>query len=194
MTVRWKPLLILSGLFVAVGLVGVVAITVTLVPRSSEGILKRALAAREAGRFADAEIYYKQALQIDAKNPTVHRDMAGMYRDWLRSAPQAKRPALWAERHDHLLKAVRFGKNDSGPLHDLLDDAMNEDLVPESLSLAKDILKQEPNDPDAHFVLAVEALEGRTPDVPEARRHLKVLEEKKANLVRLLWIPRSSLK
>ncbi len=36
MTVRWKPLLILSGLFVAVALVGVVAITVTLVPRSSQ--------------------------------------------------------------------------------------------------------------------------------------------------------------
>ena len=37
MTVRWKPLLIMSGLFLAVALVGVVAITVTLVPRSAPG-------------------------------------------------------------------------------------------------------------------------------------------------------------
>ncbi len=42
MTVRWKPLLVLSGLFLVVALVGVVAITLSLVPRSSQGILKMA--------------------------------------------------------------------------------------------------------------------------------------------------------
>ena len=45
MTVRWKPLLILSGLFVVVALVGVIAITMTLVPRSSAGLPE----AREGG-------------------------------------------------------------------------------------------------------------------------------------------------
>ncbi len=65
---------------------------------------------------------------------------------------------------------------------------MNEDLVPESLYWAKEVQKLEPDNPDAHFVLAVEALEGRTPDVPEARRHLKVLETRNASLVRRLWI------
>ena len=99
MTVRWKPLLILSGLFVAVALVGVVAITVTLVPRSAQGILKRARAAPEAKRFADAEIYYKQVLQLEAKNAAVHRELAGMYREWSQSAPPAKKPGLRAERH-----------------------------------------------------------------------------------------------
>ncbi len=91
MTVRWKPLFVLSGLFVAVALIGVVAITVTLVPRSSAGILKRAKAARDVNRFADAEIYYKQALQLDARNAAVHRELAAMYRDWSRSAPAAKK-------------------------------------------------------------------------------------------------------
>ena len=55
MTVRWKPLLILSGLFVAVALIGVVAIALTLVPHSSQAILKQARAAREAGRFENAD-------------------------------------------------------------------------------------------------------------------------------------------
>ena len=68
MTVRWKPLLIMSGLFLAVALVGVVAITLSLVPRSAQGILKRARAARQSQRFADSEIYYKQVLQLEAKN------------------------------------------------------------------------------------------------------------------------------
>ena len=78
MTVRWKPLMILSGLFLVVALVGVVAITLTLVPRSSQGILRRARAAREAGRFEDAEIYYKQALQIEPKNAAIHEEFAGL--------------------------------------------------------------------------------------------------------------------
>ena len=96
----------------AVALVGVVAITVTLVPRSSEGIMKRARAAREARRFADAEIYYKQVLQLEPKNAAVHRELAGMYREWSRSAPAAKKPALRGERLDHLMSAVKFDKAD----------------------------------------------------------------------------------
>ena len=188
MTVRWKPLFVLSGLFVAVALIGVVAITVTLVPGSTQGMLKRAQAAREANRFADAEIYYKKALQLEAKNAAVHREMAAMYREWSRSAPEAKKASLRAERLDHLMSAVKIDKTDRRTRHELLDDAMNEDLVPESLYWAKEVQKLEPDDPDAHFVLAVEALESRTPNVPEARRHLKVLEAQNASLVRRLWI------
>ncbi len=188
MTVRWKPLFVLSGLFVAVALIGVVAITVTLVPRSSAGILKRAKAARDVNRFADAEIYYKQALQLEARNAAVHRELAAMYREWSRSAPAGKKATLRAERLDHLLSAVKFEKTDKHARHELLEDAMNEDLVPESLYWAHEVQKLEPDNPDAHFVLAVDALEGRTPDVPEARRHLKVLEARNASLVRRLWI------
>ena len=188
MTVRWKPLLILSGLFLAGALSGLVAIAVTLVPRSTQEILKRARAAREASRFADAEIYFKQVLQIEARNSAVHREFASMYRQWSATAPAAKKTSLRAERLDHLYSAVKFDKADKQARHELLEDAMNEDVIPDSLYWAKEVLKLEPTDPDAHFVLAVDALEGRTPNVPEARRHLKVLEEKKAPLVRRLWV------
>ena len=44
MTVRWKPLVILSGLFLLVALIGVVAITLTLVPRSSQSFLSARIA------------------------------------------------------------------------------------------------------------------------------------------------------
>ena len=188
MTVRWKPLLIMSGLFLAVALVGVVAITVTLVPRSAQGILKRARAARQSQRFADAEIYYKQVLQLEAKNGDIHEEFAGMYLDWSRSAAAAKQPQLRGERLDHLMSAVKFNTSGTRARRELLADAMNEDVIPDSLYWAKEILKLEPADADAHFVLGVDALEGRTPNLPEAQRHLKVLEEKKAPLVRRLWI------
>jgi cellulose synthase operon protein C len=188
MTVRWKPLLIMSGLFLAVALVGVVAITVTLVPRSAPGILKRARTASQTQRFADAEIYYKQVLQLEAKNAAVHEELAGMYLDWSRSAPPEKKGLLRGKRLEHLISAAKFNKTGLRPRRELLTDAMNEDLIPDSVYWAKEVLKLEPSDADAHFVLAVEALESRTPNVPETQRHLKVLEDKQAPPVRRLWI------
>ena len=68
MTVRWKPLFILSGLFFVVAVLGVIAMAWTLVPKSAQGVLKQARAAAAAGRFEDAEIHYKQALQFEAKS------------------------------------------------------------------------------------------------------------------------------
>ena len=39
----------------------------------------------------------------------------------------------------------------------------------------------EPNNADAHYVLAAEALEERRPNIPEIKRHLAVLEAAKAS-------------
>ena len=79
MTVRWKPLLILSGLFVAVAVVGVIAISSTLAPPTAQSMLKQARAARDGGRLADAEIYYKKVLQVDGRNGAVHEEFAELY-------------------------------------------------------------------------------------------------------------------
>ena len=124
MTVRWKPLMILSGLFLAVALVGVVAITLTLVPRSSQGILSRARAARDANRFENAEIYYKQVLQLEAKNAAIHEEFADLYREWFKQAPPAKKPALRNDWLDHLLSAVKFDKTLKGPRRELLKESI----------------------------------------------------------------------
>ena len=91
MTVRWKPLVFLSGVFLIVGLIGVVAIVLTLVPRSAQDTLRRARTSREAGRFEDAEIYFKQALQKDANDAAIHEEFAGLYRDWATHAPAEKK-------------------------------------------------------------------------------------------------------
>ena len=188
MTVRWKPLMILSGLFLVVALVGVIAITAAMMPRSSQGILKVARAAREAGRFQDAEIYYKQALQAEPRNATTHEDFAGMYRRLDAQADAEKRTALRAERLQHLAQAVKFDKAAKGPRRDLLRDAMDQDLPADSVYWAKEMLNVAPDDLDAHYVLAAETLEERPPNVPEVKRHLEVLEKGKAPAVRRLWI------
>jgi len=188
MTVRWKPLLILSGLFLVVALVGVVAITIALVPRSSQGILKMARGAREAGRFENSEIYYKQALQLEAKNAAIHEEFANLYRDWMNHASAEKKTALRNDWLEHLVSATKFDKTAKGPRQQLLKDAMSQDLAGDAVYWAKDLLIVDADNLDAHYVLAAEALEARTPNVPEIRRHLKALDDKKASPIRRHWI------
>jgi tetratricopeptide (TPR) repeat protein len=49
-------------------------------------------------------------------------------------------------------------------------------------------LNVEPDNAEAHYALAAEALEERPPNVPEIRRHLEVLDKKQAALVRRIGI------
>ena len=166
-----------------------VAITVTLVPRSSQGHSETS--AERPAKRVDSRMPRSTTSKFfssSAKNAAVHRGDRRHVSRVVAVGSGGEEAALRGERLDHLSSAVKFDKADKRARHELLDDAMNEDLIPDSLYWAKEVLKLEPDDPDAHFVLAVDALEGRTPNVPEARRHLKVLEDKKAPLVRRLWI------
>ncbi len=115
MTVRWKPLMILSGLFLVVALVGVIAITVAMMPRSAQDIVKVARTAREAGQFDNAAIHYQRALQVDPRNAAIHEDFAGLYRDWSRQATDEQRPVLRAKWLEQTDKAVKYDKVGAGP-------------------------------------------------------------------------------
>ena len=86
------------------------------------------------------------------------------------------------------MSAAKFDKTLKSPRQQLLKDSMDQDVVPESSYWAKELLTVEPDNLDAHYVLAAEALDSRTPNVPEARRHLQVLDQRKASTVRRLWI------
>src|SRR5689334_16263760 len=132
MTVRWKPLMILSGLFLVVALFGVVTI-VAMMPQTAAGTLKLARSARESGRFENAVIYYKQALQIEPRNAAIHEDFAGLYRDWGRKAPEDQRAALRAEWLLHTAKAVEYDKAAKAPRRERLHDAMDQDLSNDSI-------------------------------------------------------------
>ena len=79
MTVRWKPLLVLSGLFLIIAVIGVVTIMFTLVPGGSRDILPQARAERAAKQYDRALIHYKRALQKDGRNAAIHEEIAAMY-------------------------------------------------------------------------------------------------------------------
>ncbi len=184
MTVRWKPLFILSGLFFVVAVLGVIAMAWTLVPKSAQGVLKQARAEAAAGRFENAEIHYEQALQFEAKNASIHEEFANLYREWGKTATADRQEMLHAKRIEHLGKAVKFDKNAKGPKLQLLEIAMAQDNTAESLQWAREALKVDADNTDAHYVLATEDLETRSPNVPDVKRHLKVLDDHNAPAIR----------
>src|SRR5262249_33292794 len=75
-----------------------------------------------------------------------------------------------------------------GPRRELLRDAMDQDLALDSVYWAKELLNVVSDDPDAHYVLAAEALEERAPNVAEIKRHLEALEKVKAPAVRRTYL------
>jgi len=188
MTVRWKPLLILSGLFVVVALIGVVAISSTLSPGSAQSALKQARAARDAGRLADAEIYFKQALQLDSKSAAIHEELADLYENMAETAQEERRETLRGERLTHLARAANLDKTAKEPRLRLLHLAMADDSSQDAIYWAREVVKLDPENTDANFVLAFEDLASGSPNIPEVRRRIEVLEEGKAPEVRRLLV------
>ncbi|MBV8487282.1 MAG: tetratricopeptide repeat protein [Planctomycetaceae bacterium] len=185
MTVRWKPLLVLTGLFFVVAIVGLIAMAATLIPRSAQRVLKQARAAAGAGCYEDAEIYYKQALQFEAKSSALHEEMAQLYHDWYSAAPADRRELIKSEWYEHLVKAAKFDKSARTPRLQLLQAAIDENSTSDAVYWAREVLNVEPGNADAHFLLALQDLETRSPNVLEVKRHLKLLEEGKASPLRV---------
>jgi tetratricopeptide (TPR) repeat protein len=188
MTVRWKPLLILSGLFLVIAVVGVIAFVYTLVPRGSADILPLARASRAAGKFENADIQFQQALKVDGKNAAIHEEYAGLFAEWAERAPAEKKGQLRLAYVRELEQAARYNQKLKGPRRLLLKEAMRRDEAPAAVHWAKDLVGLDPKDAEAHYVLASEGLNERTPNVPEVRRHLKALEAAGAPAVRTDWV------
>ena len=88
MTVRWKPLIVLSGLFLAFAAAGLRP-SFRARPRQRRGSCCPARAAQAAGRFDDAKIHFDQALQLDGRTP--RSPGAGRcYADWTATGRAAR--------------------------------------------------------------------------------------------------------
>ena len=158
MSVRWKPLLVLSGLFVVIAIIGLVAMAFSLVPKGKD-ILPLARAERTAKRYENAMLQDKRALQTDGKNASIHEEYAGMLADWMTVAPDGKRDEIRALWRDHLAAACNFDKTLKEPRKQLLAEAMKLDDSQESVRWANEVLSIDPNNLDAIYVLASEPLD-----------------------------------
>src|SRR4051812_17310949 len=137
MTVRWKPLLILSGLFVVVGLVGLMTIATVMGSRGTEHLLARARSERKAGEFDKAKIDYQQVLKSDGRNAGLHEEMADFYEEWSRRAPAEKKAELRGLYLGSLSAAAKAGPKAVGPRRRMLAEAIRQDDVLEQVKMAR---------------------------------------------------------
>lgn len=189
MTVRWKPLLILSGLFLVIAVVSVIAFAYTLVPRNSADILPAARSARAAGQYANAQIHFQRALQKEPRNAAIHEELAALYEEWAeQEKDENKAEALRRERFRELENACAYEKKLVEPRRTLLRDAMSRDEIGAAAKWATELLELEPKDAECHYALAIAGLENRPLQIPEVRKHLDALQAASAPGIRVDWV------
>jgi predicted Zn-dependent protease len=188
MTVRWKPLLVLSGVFLVIAVAGLAAIAFVLMPSNASDILNKARAEMKAGEFDRAWIQYRRALQTDGQNARIHEEVAAMFAVWETKAPADKRVELRQQRLSALSDAARFDPRFISPRRKLLAEALLQNELGEATRWARELVVLAPDDPDAHFVLAGEALAQSPPNVSQARTHLERLDQAQPDRPRTDWI------
>jgi tetratricopeptide (TPR) repeat protein len=187
MTVRWKPLLLLSGLFVVIAAAGLVILT--MAPVRSSDLVGLARVERAAKRFGEAKIQYQRALQADGKSSAIHEEVAEMYGEWEKQTAEPERAAIiHAERLTSLAQSARFDKKRVQPRRLLLTDALQQEEMGEATRWAKEVVALDPKDALARYVLALELLDEPTPNLVEVRKHLKVVEAASPDAARTDWI------
>ncbi len=120
MTVRWKPLLILSGLFVVVAIAGLMTIATVMGSRSSGDFVARARAERKAKEYDKAKLDYQIALKSDNRNAALHEELADLCREWMAEAPAEKKADLRNLYVSALTSAANFGAKRAEPRRKLL--------------------------------------------------------------------------
>lgn len=190
MTVRWKPLLILSGLFVVVALAGLMTIATVMGSRTPSDFVARARVERKAREFEKAKLDYQIALKSDSRNAALYEEFADFCQEWLRDAPAEKKADLRTLAINALTSAANpnLGGKRAEPRRRLLAEAIRNDDAVEQGRWAKSLAALDPNDPEVAFVLASEELEAAAPNLTEVRRYLKLLDAEKPHRVRTDWI------
>ena len=184
MTVRWKPLFILSGLF----------FVVAVRRRDRDGLDPRAeVRARcpETGprRGRRRPVRGRRDL-LQAGAPVrgqERRDPRGVRRPLPRlgkTAPADRQETLPAERVDHLRQGGEVRQERQGAKIAAARARHGPGQRRRVGLLGQEVLKVDADNADAHYVLAAEELETRSPNVPEVKRHLKALETGNAPAIR----------
>ena len=186
MTVRWKPLILLSALFLLVGVMGMIAITFALIPGRPSDLLALARADWSAKRFEKSQIQFKRALQVDRKNPAIHSELARMYADWAEAVP-ANRAELRTLRLHELEEAARLDKRAAEPRRLLLAERLDAEESAEAALWARELLGLDPKDADANFALASDALLAQPAQIAEAGPYVQALETAEPESARTDW-------
>ena len=189
MTVRWKPLLVLSGLFLVIAVAGLVAIVFALVPRDSAEILRLARAERAAKQFEQAEIQYQRALQQDPHDAPDPRGDGGHVRRVGRAgagpeAGRAEGPAAAVAGGGRQVPARRPWRRGAS----CSPRPCGTTTPPTRCTGPRNCSALDPADADVDYVLAEEALEPARRTSPRPRAYLAHLDREKPRRPRAEWI------
>lgn len=188
MTVRWRPLIVLSGLFLVIAVIGVGVVVLDLVPADAAEILPTARQEWKAGRYSNAQIHFQRALQLDPRDAGIYEELAAMSAEWLdHESDPARKSQLRAERLSALASAAKYGKAPA-PRRELLADALAHQDRSQAEHWASKLIELDPTDPDGHYALACLALDAESTDLEAIRRHLEALELREPQRLRTAWI------
>jgi predicted Zn-dependent protease len=186
MSVRWKPLLVLSGLFLVTGVLGILAFTLRTSAGDVNTLLASARAERQAGRFGNAQIHFLRAKQQQPRNAALHLELAGLCEEWAAREP-ARREGLRRERLSALAEAAKFG-TDPEPRRLLLLDALDHEDDAQAADWARKLQELDRDHPDAHFAMARAALTTSPADPGAAEPHVTALAGAEPDRPRTRWL------
>jgi predicted Zn-dependent protease len=186
MTVRWKPLILLSALFLVVGVMGVIAIMYTLVPGRASDLVAAARAEWKAKQFEKAQIQFQRALQAQPKSAAIHEEFARMYADWMAFAP-SERPRLFPLRIEELTHAAKNDPRRSAPRKALVLECLAAEDTIDAANWARELVALDAKDPDATFALILDALVTDRPRVSDAEPLVDVLASSEPDGIRVAW-------
>lgn len=186
MTVRWKPLLILSGVFLAIFAIALLAFNVS--SSSPSKLLALAESERDAGKLEIAKIHYQRAAQADPTNPKVHLGLASLYERMREGATGQRREDLNAEWRQALAAAAKHGRDLAEPRVKLLRHALERGDMAEAFASARELIAIDPDNADAAYALGLEAADKGGDQLSKAVRHLAALEEDAPRRPRVDWL------
>jgi tetratricopeptide (TPR) repeat protein len=186
MTVRWKPLILLTALFVVMAAMGLLAIASVLMSEGAEELLKQAQAEARAGRYDRAVLQYERALQREPRSAKAHLALAETLGDWMAKEP-SEAPRLRAKWLGALNQAARLAEQSADPRRMLLADALAHEEWDDAVHWASELISLDPDDADALYVTALDHLDRRPPKVDEARPLVERLSQKEPGRDRARW-------
>lgn len=179
MNVRWKPLLILSGLFLCTALAGVGVWVLGFGAGSGqepEVILEQARSERKAGQFDRALIQYRRAIQASGgASAPIQEEIAAMYAEQIKDAPAEVRDELQINRYRALAEAARLDRGKAEPRRILMLESLAQGEEDDALRWAEELIVIEPTNADANYLVARKFLDRKAQDLNKVRRHLDAL-------------------
>lgn len=187
MTVRWKPLLILSGVFVVIAAIGLLAFSYSM-NSGAQDLVELARAAKASGQLNEAVIHYRRALQREPRAAAIHWELAQVQAEQVAGLSGSAREQALADWRGTLVEAATYDRGMLEPRLALLRLALERGEMSEAGRWADEVAALAPEQPEAAYVRGLMAVEADNAQLAKARECLAILEQSQPRLPRADWL------